>query len=87
MIRQGYRKFTDASGTLYLCECEFGQSLDGTWYARPPSGHVSSLADYSVTEHEDGTISVSAAIRAEYAASHWLGYLIKGVWDWEDERA
>jgi hypothetical protein len=55
------------------------------WHARPPKGGLGNLGNHEVTEHEDGTITVSPSI---LVTSHndngekvvWHGYLEKGVW-------
>ena len=58
---------------------------DRVWHARPPKGHLGNLANHTVTEHEDGTITVSPSILIsssddEGAPTVWHGYLERGVW-------
>jgi hypothetical protein len=57
---------------------------DGTssWMARTPNGHLSNLAAHDVTEHEDGTISVSPSILVSNPQEGELyhGFLERGVW-------
>jgi len=45
------------------------------WWCHLPTGGVTSLAGYQVTEHEDKTITVGPAI-----IGRWNGYLERGVW-------
>lgn len=56
---------------------------DGTWiwYACTPNGHMGNLAAHQVTEHEDGSITVSPSILI-LVGPHvvWHGYLEHGVW-------
>jgi hypothetical protein len=64
---------------------DYGRLADG-WYARPPRGHMGCLRNHEVTEHEDGTITVSPSIlitstRGDGTAKEvWHGYLERGVW-------
>jgi hypothetical protein len=48
----------------------------GVWIARPPESDAGHLIDHEVTEHEDGTITVSPSILTDV----WHGYLERGVW-------
>lgn len=60
---------------------EYGQISDGTWYGCTPNGHACSLAKHTVTEHEDGTITVSPSILvSDNSGELWHGYLEHGVW-------
>jgi len=52
----------------------------GTWYARTPSGELANLARHQVTEHEDGTISVSPSILISSHDTSWHGFLEHGNW-------
>jgi hypothetical protein len=54
---------------------------DGNWYGCTPNGHQCGLAKHDVTEHEDGTITVSPSILVgRGSAQLWHGYLERGVW-------
>ncbi len=62
---------------------------DGTfrWFARCPGQEdLGDLSGHSITEHEDGTITVSPSIlHKEYRESdglwhEWHGFLERGVW-------
>lgn len=64
---------------------EFGRwdRDNGNWYARCPSrlDLTANLTRHSVTEHEDGTITVSPSILVEGGnGESWHGYLEHGVW-------
>lgn len=58
------------------------------WWAKPywiccsPNGHSGSLANHSVVEHEDRTITVSPSIliKDRDGKELWHGYLERGVW-------
>lgn len=56
--------------------------LAGTWYACTPSGDLGNLAAHDVTEHDDGTITVSPSIlvREPGGPELWHGWLERGVW-------
>lgn len=60
---------------------------DGNWYACAPNGHLGNLTAHDVTEHEDGTITVSPSIlittrdtERKQDVELWHGYLERGVW-------
>lgn len=60
---------------------EYGIVSDGTWYACTPNGHLGNLADHTVTEHEDGTITVSPSILvSDENGELWHGFLERGIW-------
>jgi len=60
--------------------------LNGTWFAITPNGHLGNLSRHSVTEHEDGTITVSPSILVSMSITNgpdrelWHGFLERGVW-------
>jgi hypothetical protein len=45
-----------------------------------PSGHVASIRNHTIVEHEDGTITASPSILINWGDAQWHGYLEKGVW-------
>lgn len=65
---------------------------NGDWYAMTPNGHLAGLANHSVVEHEDGTITVAPSIavltswdapgehRERSERQLWHGYLERGAW-------
>lgn len=77
-------------GDLWLKPGEYGiNPRDGIWYACTPSGLWGNLAGHEVTEHEDGTITVSPSILVTGHADEdgnpiekvvWHGYLEHGEW-------
>lgn len=64
------------------------------WICESPNGHGGSLANHTIVEHEDGTITVhpSIAIRHKKPGTHaekyedivweelWHGFLERGIW-------
>jgi hypothetical protein len=53
----------------------------GRWYACTPDGFLGDLSNHEVTEHEDGTITVSPSILVSNSRNEfWHGYLERGVW-------
>lgn len=77
---KGVRKYPDERGQLLLAEGEYGKSVHGIWYARPPGNHMGSLARHDVEEHDDGTITVNPSILINDGRTEWHGYLKRGVW-------
>lgn len=74
---------------------EYARHPNGTWYGETPNGHGCNLKDHQVTEHEDGTITVSPSIlvskggrrddkgnliRDETFVELYHGFLERGVW-------
>lgn len=53
-----------------------------TWMVRTPNGHLGNLGAHDVTEHEDGTITVSPSILVSNPQEGELyhGFLVAGVW-------
>jgi hypothetical protein len=76
------------AGTSYadLAVGEYGKDADGRWIVRTPDGRLGDVSKHSVTEHEDGTITVSPSILvsggdpAKHSAPSWHGFLEAGVW-------
>jgi hypothetical protein len=52
---------------------------DYEWCIRDPQGDVGQLGKHEVTEHEDGTITVSPSI-LNPGQGGWHGFLERGVW-------
>jgi hypothetical protein len=74
-------KRIDASSNPRFAPGEYGRVSDGTWYACTPNGMLGNLANHEVTEHEDGTITVSPSILVTgWDGQEWHGYLERGVW-------
>lgn len=76
---QGKRIYTDRP--VVLLPGEYGV-MGGRWFACTPDGRLGDLSNHEVTEHEDGTITVSPSILVSGGGSQgdWHGYLEKGVW-------
>ena len=83
------RRLPDGVGVF--AACDYGRLEEGAqekrwvWHARPPHGHVGSLKNHDVTEHEDGTITVSPSILIHSSDDDgspvvWHGFLERGVW-------
>lgn len=68
---------------LWLDDGQYGKDpKDGHWYARPPGQRMGCLKNHDVTEHEDGTITVSPSIEilGDGGVTLWHGFLERGVW-------
>jgi hypothetical protein len=77
-----------------LKPAEYAKGPDGTWYATTPNDHLANLCAHAVTEHDDGTITVSPSIlvstpragdgpdgmRSPVLVELWHGFLERGVW-------
>jgi len=60
---------------------DYGKDSDGFWICRTPNGHLGSLVNHTVVEHEDRTITVSPSILVTNGEGQlWHGYLERGVW-------
>jgi hypothetical protein len=62
---------------------EYGQR-DGFWYCRTPNGLLGNISAHGITEHEDGTITVSPSILVRQGTDpgspSWHGFLERGEW-------
>lgn len=77
-------------GTDWSSEWKPGEfsKMDGGkfWIVMTPNGEVGALTKHTVTEHRDGTITVSPSIlihphnTEEGPSPGWHGYLEHGVW-------
>ncbi len=81
---QGRRVQPNADGVYPFDQFRPGDFFkwDGRWFGITPNDHHCNLAKHTVTEHEDGTITVSPSIIV-WAKDHkevWHGFLEKGVW-------
>lgn len=83
-VVKGRRVYPDADGRLFLAEGDYGQDKDGWWNVRPPKSGAGFLTGprvddppgWTVTVHEDGTISAAPSIDT----GAWHGYLTCGEW-------
>lgn len=88
---QGHRKpdvHADAEGrySMSWSDYEAGDywrlvGADGKteWYIKDPNGQVGSIANHTVVENGDGTITVSPSILA-HGPNPYHGFLQNGVW-------
>lgn len=62
----------------------YGSVNGKDWFCTTPNGLLGNLGKHTVTEHEDGTITVSPSILVTSGRDHgqpsWHGYLERGVW-------
>jgi hypothetical protein len=80
---KGSRVYPNENGQLLLKEGEYGINPDdGNWYACTPNGHLGGLANHTVEEHADKTITVSPSILVMTVGKKtvWHGYLERGEW-------
>lgn len=59
--------------------CYYNEPEHG-WFVYFPNGLLATLANHKVTEHEDGTISVTPLILVANYDLTIHGYLTKGIW-------
>lgn len=67
---------------------DYGKDENGLWYCVPPGKDpfmfMGCLGDgmkaHKVTEHDDGTITVSPSILITSHTGTWHGFLERGVW-------
>ena len=79
---KGRRVYPDENGHLKLAHGDYGKDVHGVWRARALRLSSGNLSQYEVTEHEDGTITVSPSILIEQPPiGTWHGYLRRGVWE------
>lgn len=54
---------------------------EGHFYAMTPNGLLANLKNHTVTEHDDGTITVQPLILVEAPRrTQWHGFLEAGIW-------
>ena len=62
----------------------YGTANGKDWFCTTPNGLLGNLGKHEVTEHEDGTITVSPSILVTSGEQHsdpsWHGYLEHGMW-------
>lgn len=62
----------------------YGTANRVDWFCTTPNGLFGNISKHTVTEHEDGTITVSPSILVtsgrDARAPSWHGYLERGVW-------
>ena len=78
MLHQGQRVYLNGKD-LWMPPCSYGKDREGQWHVRGPYGHAGILqpaSDWNVTEHDDGTITVSPSLDMP---GTWHGFLERGV--------
>lgn len=79
------RRIYSKNGDLRLEAGDYGRHPGGDWLVCTPNGHVGNVSRHTVTEHEDGTITVSPSILIKHDQGQgWRevfhGFLEQGVW-------
>lgn len=77
MSVQGTRVYTDSE--MVRTPASYWQAVNGVWYVHPARGFHGNLSKHDVTEHEDGTITVSPSILINSHEGSWHGFLERGV--------
>lgn len=82
---QGRRVYPNEQGQLPLAEGDYGFHPQSGWQVRPPGCRAGGIPNHEVTEHEDGTITVSPSIvlwdtNEKGTMMSWHGYLERGIW-------
>jgi hypothetical protein len=76
---QGNRR-PDKTEAHTLQPGEYVREAEG-WSICDPLGNIGGIdSRWSITEHDDGTITVSPSIRQRGTYGEWHGYLERGVW-------
>lgn len=82
---KGFRK--DNSESLLPESGQYGKNAAGEWFGCVPGSgdkfdlfHCN-LSKHDVTEHPDGTITVSPSILVTSHRGRWHGYLRAGEWE------
>jgi len=73
---------TDLPYRISLIPGAYGSDNGKDWYCCTPNGLFGNISGHQVTEHADGTITVSPSIlcTASHEGKSYHGYLEKGVW-------
>lgn len=84
-VMQGKRVNIGPPPFPLLMPGEYGRTPGGMWLCCTPNDHAGNLSAHDVTEHEDGTITVSPSILVSECVDGskrelWHGYLKRGVW-------
>lgn len=77
-ITQGRRR--DSDDYLNLEAGDYTVREGVAWVCLPSGAGPSNLRTWDLTEHDDGTITVSPSIQDVSVANGWHGYLENGVW-------
>lgn len=75
------RRVPDGDGCPPLAPGDYGRHEAGFWVVCTPNGHAGNLSKHTVTEHEDGTITVAPSILvSDDTGELYHGFLQRGVW-------
>lgn len=80
---QGRRVYlSDSVRPWDLKSGEYAKGPDGTWWIVPPDYVLGTISKHTITEHEDGTITVSPSILMTAGENDpgWHGFLERGIW-------
>lgn len=78
---QGQRiEYPDGDGNWPPANGSYFKGKTGDWFAMTPNGMYGNLSAHKVTEHDDGTITVSPSILVTGHDGSYHGYLEHGVW-------
>jgi hypothetical protein len=87
MMQNKGKRHDLTSDDMILDWGEYGKSsVDNLWHCRPPQKKgfycgMANLGNHNITEHEDGTITVSPSILITgHHGKQWHGYLERGIW-------
>jgi hypothetical protein len=59
----------------------WSHGAEWTWFACTPTGLLANLRAHAISEHEDGSITVSPSIMVNRGQpDEWHGFLERGVW-------
>lgn len=74
------RTLLDGDDPIDLSPGEYAK-WDGRYYAMTPNGLLANLGNHTITEHEDGTITVAPSILCKQSEDRvYHGFLVRGVW-------
>lgn len=78
---QGKRLSTQGDGKFPddIQPGDYWLGANGVWWICAPSNEIGHISQHKVTEHEDGTITVSPSILITGGRA-WHGMLEHGVW-------
>lgn len=84
MKREDFQSTGDLVDKIAFTPGAYGTINGEHWLCCTPNGLFGNLSAHSVTEHDDGTITVSPSILVTSGRNRgkpsWHGYLERGVW-------
>lgn len=80
-ITQGRRITQEQAWSPEARPGDYWKKGEGIWGIWPPGmKEAARISKHTITEHEDGTITVSPSILFDSPDYKWHGYLERGVW-------